>query len=283
MTGTEKNTCASCGHTFTGRYCNNCGEKIIDEKERSILHFLGQMINAITFTDVRFLTSLKLLLFRPGFLAREYVTGRRNLYTVPLSLFFIGNLIYFILQPIDTFNTSLKTQIYHQKYSQFIYPIATEKAHKENVSLDQLEGKYDAKSEEISKLMLIVLVFLFSLPLSLLFYNRSQYYFNHLIFSLSFISFIIYSILLIIPYLRYGVLGLTSIILHQRITVNINNSWVTAGILGLLFTYLVSGLHRFYHQKYIWIIPKALLLTFSMILIVIGYRFFLFMVTIHLI
>src|SRR5687768_8601619 len=85
-------TCKSCGHEFTGLYCNICGEKVLEPRDRTLKTFLSQIQLALTFTDNKFLKSLKLMITRPGFLSREFVEGRRVPYARPIQVFFVLNL-----------------------------------------------------------------------------------------------------------------------------------------------------------------------------------------------
>src|SRR4051812_37895474 len=94
-------SCASCGHILNGKFCSQCGEKVLRKEDKSILHFFEEFFHMLTHADSKFLKSLKYLITKPGFLTREYLAGRRKLYASPLSLFFIGNLIYLLILPVD--------------------------------------------------------------------------------------------------------------------------------------------------------------------------------------
>src|SRR5687767_12745415 len=81
--------CKSCGTQFLGYYCNMCGEKVLDLEDRSFKTFLSNVQITTTFTDNKFLKTLKLIVTKPGFLSKEYAQGRRVSYMRPLQLFFI--------------------------------------------------------------------------------------------------------------------------------------------------------------------------------------------------
>jgi len=72
--------CKSCGNHFTGYYCNLCGEKIIEPKERKFKAVISNVLMATSIVDNKFLKSLCLTIKRPGFLSREYADGRRVMY-----------------------------------------------------------------------------------------------------------------------------------------------------------------------------------------------------------
>src|SRR5215204_6994767 len=83
-----EHTCKSCGNTFTGLYCNQCGEKVIEPKDRSLRTFLSNILLFVSLADSRFFKTLWLTIKNPGFLSKEYADGRRVNYLRPLQLFF---------------------------------------------------------------------------------------------------------------------------------------------------------------------------------------------------
>lgn len=275
--------CVSCGTNFHGKYCHNCGEKRVDYQERSLKYFLGQLLNAITFSDTKLLKSLKYLLFKPGFLAKEYIDGRRNLYTKPLALFFIINLVYFLAQPVDTFYTGLYSQAKYQTYSSITIKTVKSKMAKDDISFKELAAKYDKAAVDYSKTLLILIVFLFTIPLGILFWSRKQYYFNHVIFSLSYISFVIFGLMIVLAALGRLIWETVAAIRDVEPSFDVNSAGSSGVLLGLLFLWLVFGLRRFYQQKYLYIIPKALALMASTVAVVIGYRFIMFYIVINLV
>ncbi|NJM25680.1 MAG: DUF3667 domain-containing protein, partial [Bacteroidia bacterium] len=88
--------CVTCGTHFTGRFCNICGEKILEQDEKSVKTFLGSVVNALTFADNKLLRTLGTLIVRPGEISASYSKGKRLPYIKPISMFFVGNLIYFL-------------------------------------------------------------------------------------------------------------------------------------------------------------------------------------------
>lgn len=283
MESASPNTCLSCNNQFTGKFCNECGEKIVNEKERTVLHFLGEFFHGITHADSKFLKTMKHLLTKPGFISSEYIKGRRKSYSSPISIFFIGNLIYLLLLPVDTLNTRFVSQVKGQAYSNITFRMAENKAAKSGKTPEELEAKYNEESGKVSKMMLILLVFLFSAPVALLFYSKKQFYFNHLLFSLEFINIILYGFFLILPLILTIVFIVITEVLQIKWNPDINSPLFTTALLSSLFLYLALAARRVYEQPWRFIIPKALILAISMAVLVLVYRFILFCVTIALI
>lgn len=91
----EKN-CLNCGTIVIGGYCHNCGQQNLEPKE-SIWHLLSHFFNDMTHFDGKFFTSLRDLLFRPGFLSKEYMKGRRTKHLNPVRMYFFTSFIFFLI------------------------------------------------------------------------------------------------------------------------------------------------------------------------------------------
>ncbi len=91
----EKN-CLNCGASVIGRYCHSCGQENIEPKE-TVWHFVSHFINDITHFDGKFFTTLKDLIFKPGFLSKEYVKGKRARYLNPIRMYLFTSFIFFFI------------------------------------------------------------------------------------------------------------------------------------------------------------------------------------------
>ncbi len=92
---TDKN-CLNCGAEVLGRYCQNCGQENLEPKE-TFWHLVTHFVNDVTHFDGKFFSTLKFLLFRPGFLSKEYVRGRRMSYLHPIRMYVFTSAIFFII------------------------------------------------------------------------------------------------------------------------------------------------------------------------------------------
>ena len=91
----EKN-CLNCGATVVGRFCHVCGQENVEPKE-SFWHLVTHFFNDITHFDGKFFITLKDLVFRPGFLSKEYMIGRRASYLNPIRMYVFTSAIFFLL------------------------------------------------------------------------------------------------------------------------------------------------------------------------------------------
>jgi len=92
----KENNCLNCGSTVIGKYCSECGQENTEPKE-TIWHLLSHFFNDITHFDGKFFSTLKLLLFRPGFLSKEYMKGRRASYLNPIRMYLFTSFIFFLV------------------------------------------------------------------------------------------------------------------------------------------------------------------------------------------
>ena len=91
----EKN-CLNCNAAVLGRFCQVCGQENIETKE-SFLHLVNHFFQDFTHFDGKFFSTLKLLIFRPGFLPREYMQGRRMSYLNPIRMYIFTSAIFFLI------------------------------------------------------------------------------------------------------------------------------------------------------------------------------------------
>src|SRR5262245_52905211 len=88
-------SCASCGRAVDGAYCPGCGEEVLDPSKLTLRHFLGHtLFNELFNFDGKIWRTLRLLLFRPGFLSLEYSAGRRRPYVNPLRVLIVTLVVY---------------------------------------------------------------------------------------------------------------------------------------------------------------------------------------------
>ncbi|MCX8492319.1 MAG: DUF3667 domain-containing protein [Cyclobacteriaceae bacterium] len=171
-------TCKSCGTVFFGNYCNQCGEKVIKNADRSFKKFLNNLLIAITFADSKMIKTLWLVLKKPGFVSKEFAEGRRVNYLNPTSLFFVLNLIYFFFPLIQLFNASLNTQLL-SPFRGFYQSIIAHKIVSMGMELSSFNLVYNLKTTGFAKMMVMVFVFIGSLPLNLLYRKRNRFFTDH--------------------------------------------------------------------------------------------------------
>jgi len=90
------NVCLNCDHVVEHRYCSYCGQENIHPNETVyslFQHFHGHTEDY----QVSLWGTIKKLLFRPGFLTKEYILGKRKKFTHPVRIYLLISFIYFFL------------------------------------------------------------------------------------------------------------------------------------------------------------------------------------------
>jgi hypothetical protein len=272
--------CVTCGNEFKGRYCNVCGEKVTELYERSILSFLSGLLNAFTFLDGKFFNTVKLLIVKPGQLSKNIQEGKRVPFMNMLSLFFVANFFYFLFPIFDSYNSTLYSQMYQVGYhSEIAQKTVTAKLDEATIAFKDFEETYNSQSTNLSKSLIIVLVFAFSGILMVMNYSKGSFFFNHLLFALEFYSF---QLLLIAFLLANLIRVLVKVAFYFGIdwAFLLSDFTFTSIHVSLIAYFLIRGLITYYRQKWYWAILKSIVLIFLLQGTVITYRIMLFYFTI---
>jgi len=87
--------CDNCGAAVKEKYCGVCGQRL-EPPVHSLWHFTQVAVEDLTHADSRLWRTLAALLFKPGFLTREFLAGRRASYLPPVRLYLVLSVLYFL-------------------------------------------------------------------------------------------------------------------------------------------------------------------------------------------
>lgn len=145
-----------------GKYCSNCGQKIILPEDKRLRHLVTEFFHHFTHLDGKFLKTLKKILWSPGKVTRDVSMG----ITVPhfklSALFLVGTIIYYLLPSnlvVSTpANTSYKSQLANSEYGRWVADFALSKSHSKKISLQALEARYNQRQHDYGKLLILLLI-----------------------------------------------------------------------------------------------------------------------------
>lgn len=183
--------CKNCENAFRGKFCNRCGEKVIDAADRSFGRMAESILNAFTFLEGKFWRTFTTLIRHPGQLSARIREGVQVPYMRVVGLFFVANFFYFLFPFYDSFTTPLAFQMTSQRYSGLVQAIVQDEVNRGPLNLAAFTEAYNAHTTSLSKLLLVVLVFLFSAPLAALNYSKKNYFLDHLQVSFEFHAFLL--------------------------------------------------------------------------------------------
>jgi uncharacterized protein DUF3667 len=232
-------TCKNCSSAITGNFCSNCGQK--GEIHRISLSYIAhEFSHALTHADKGFLLLVKVLVTKPGIVAKEYIEGKRKKYFNPLSFIVLTSAIDAYISFKTGYFAAMDTQGGGGGGGRRMPPIWREVF---QISLEN--GK-------ILNLILIVPLLAF---LSWLFFRRPKYSIAEIFVLNSFIvgeTHVIRTLIFIPLFLLFP----------QFVQLNL---WVFE---FLLLVYLVIAYKQFFGQHIIFTILKSVLI---MVFFIVGY------------
>ena len=87
--------CKNCGETYEGRYCPTCGQKH-DVKRYEIAGIIKDIITDAIDLEHGFMRSFLELFWRPGYMMRDFLNGKRKDYSKPFKAIFVLATIYLV-------------------------------------------------------------------------------------------------------------------------------------------------------------------------------------------
>ncbi len=273
--------CKNCDNTFTGKYCNECGEKLYSEKDKKLSHLFEEGFHFLTHFEGKFLLTLKTILRSPGKLSFDYCLGIRKKYFKPISFFLLLVILYLLFPLFEGLNMKLK--FYEDGlYGNYVKRQEIRIMQKKSISYEQFAEKYQAKQEKNSKLLLLILLPITALITWAFTFDKRKLYYDQVVFATELNSFYLFWGFLILPLLVYFMLDL-----YQTITGSqANISELTIGIvmaIPIIF-YLAIAAKKFYKISWLRSILTTLIIIFiHQLMIQVVYKFILFNVTILMI
>ncbi|MGV6828634.1 MAG: DUF3667 domain-containing protein [Flavobacteriales bacterium] len=94
----RSNKCLNCGHPLqlSDLFCSYCSQKNSTQK-LTIKLFFEEFLSTIFSYDSRFQKTLSALIFKPGKITKDYVSGKRKTYANPFRFYLSVSIIFFII------------------------------------------------------------------------------------------------------------------------------------------------------------------------------------------
>lgn len=275
-----KRSCKHCKNIFQGKFCNYCGEKVLEKRDHTLKIYLLNLLNAYTFVDGKFFNSLRTLLLKPGKITSDISEGITVPYMQPISFFFLANFVYFFFPVIQTFNTKLYNQRSNMPYSTYVEKKVAEYLDQTQVSLADYSIIYDLNSTGNSKLLLFIFV-IYLIPFIILTnYSKRVNFVKYFHLSLEFVTFI-----LIVPVVGISLVtkGISEIlkIVNNDWNGEISDTYYSIFLSSIILCFFVPAIRRVIGFSWWRSVFGGILLVSSLIIVLSIYRFTLFMVTFY--
>jgi hypothetical protein len=93
------NPCLNCGTNVQLEYCPECGQRSSDP-DPTLREFLHELAVVFLRWDGKLLTTLRVLVTKPGALTCEYLSGKRVRYISPLRLYLAFTLLFILVSAV---------------------------------------------------------------------------------------------------------------------------------------------------------------------------------------
>lgn len=190
--------CKNCGNQFEGRYCNQCGERIVNDRDFSVFSIARQALGSITSFDSKLLRTMKLLLFYPGKLSTEFVNGVRAPYMRPFQILIVVNILFYMfMSELDLFRSPSQGYFVENFDGVRVMEKVRQISQTRGLEVKEIAIMYDNRSSDLAKGLIVCLIPFIALT-GLLLHLKSKIEFGkHLIFATHYLSFIIVVIFII--------------------------------------------------------------------------------------
>jgi hypothetical protein len=273
-------SCAACGATLNEEFCGSCGERKFDHHALSLGHFAEHAFEAFSHFDTAILRTLKALVMAPGRLTADWARGCRKPYLPPVQFFLVMNLLFFVTQSLNHWNTlttNLDVHLTGTTHKEMARSMVKEKLADRGVQYKEYRPVFDAKATIQAKSMVILMVPVFALAVAILSFGLRRYAVEHLVFSLHFYSF----------YLLYlSVTSSAATVVLQALKMagmapsdTAIDQVVSSLMLLVLGAYLAIAIRVVYQNRWWVSVLKAGVLVWASLEILYLYRFVLFLVT----
>lgn len=273
----ERINCKNCGNLFTGKFCNNCGEKVYTEKDKSVRHFLLEGFHFITHFDGTLLTTIKTIFSRPGKLSLDYCNGLRKRYFKPISFFLLLVILYLLFPVFEGLNMKLHYHETHNLYGKYAAAKIAAVLDEQHITSEQFAESFHLAGEKTSKFLLFIIIPAIGFISWMLGFRKRKYYVEHFVFTTETSSFFILSGFLLLPLL----LALYKLITGSYLLSSDTGTGIV--IICVFMIYLAIATNRFFSFKWWYTIIYITLFTASFtIFIEYIYKFILFFIAFHL-
>jgi Protein of unknown function (DUF3667) len=259
--------CLNCGALLHGKFCGECGQKQLDDDERTLKHLFYQFLGSAFFLENNFFKNLWYLLARPGRQALDFIEGRRKRWMPPFSLFLLVNLFYFWYTPLSDYNLRLGEQL-HQPHAFVANDMVNKRLKERSVTYEEYAQTYNAKSSAYSNSLIIIHIPLFAFFVSLLYLRKNYFFADFFVYGLYFFAFVLLSSLLIsyiiifVDQLFRDFSGLLSILLYSSTIIYamtslkkvFSDSWMITSLKLFPVLAIYMGVHFIYRAILFFII-----------------------------
>jgi hypothetical protein len=261
-------------------FCSRCGEEPIAPADLTLPGLAAKVLHALTSIDARAARSVRMLLRHPGALTLAWTSGMRKPYVAPFQLFLIANVIFFAVQWAtgeNVFSSTLDSHLHHQDWSELAQSFLSRRLEATQTTLAQYAPLFDRAVVLNAKSLILLMALPLSLLLPLALLRERRPFMTHVVFALHLYTFLLLlfcvALLLAKSSALLGLGGLDTPMVDNVLSIVNLIACAVYIFLAIGPVYGVAGARRG---------AIAIALTLGVAVIVVGYRFVLFFITLYL-
>ena len=251
-----------------------CGERLLEPRDLTLRGLLERIFHAVTNLDGRTLRTWDLLRL-PGALTAAYLGGKRKPYLAPFQVFLLANVLFFAVQSASNssvFGTRLDSHLHVQDWQATARQLVDARLERRHLTLAQYEPAFNRVIEANAK-SLVILMTVRAVALAALPPHAPSFHYPRCTFPAR-VGFVlvVFSLALLIADVDAmgGGPGLRS--------ARMDNVLSAVNVVACA-VYLYLGIGVVYQARGVVRVAKALVLTLALGVIVLGYRFLVFLIT----
>jgi multisubunit Na+/H+ antiporter MnhG subunit len=251
------------------------------QADYSLRRYLAEAFEVVTNADSRLLRTFRALLARPGALTAAYFSPERDEYLRPQQVLLFGSVFFFFMQPLIGFNglnSPLSIHLSETPYSPLVAPMIAAEVARRGGDLEAYRAVFDAAVDAHARTLAFLLVPIFALLVTLVFWRPRRFFVRHLVFATHFIAFLLFLLAPMALVLSYLARAAYSAGYGEGVADAIGDSFGPGLICAV---YLGLALRTAYGEGRAWAVTKAAILSVGMIVVLTVYRFTLFLATFY--
>ncbi|MBI5020121.1 MAG: DUF3667 domain-containing protein [Ignavibacteriales bacterium] len=277
-------SCPNCGYSFqsASNFCASCGQENND-LNIPLKHLIGELLEHTLHLDSKSFTTIKALIFKPGFLTSEFNSGKRKSYVSPLRLYIFVSFVFFLILNLswqeyktpEEINRENKFKLSFtffnlnsneligltESQTESLMAVRNIERNKYNLyAVKQLHRITNGGAEDFYHLLIknisysmFVLMPLFALLLSIFYKGQNKYYIGYLVHSLHIHTF-----------------GFVVLSLFFIISKIVSSIFITLGLIIILILYFIISQSKTYNQTRLKTFLKTVAITILYLILILA-------------
>ena len=272
-------TCPSCGKRRRTQYCCECGEERLLPNDLTFTDLAARFARTVSSVDGKLLRSSRAIILTPGALTASYICGERRRFLGPLQLFLIANALFFGVQSLTQTNVlspSLDSHRHVQDWSDFAQALVLQRFGDDERAVATFARTFEQAAIFNAKALIILMVLAFVPVVALVFRGAHRAAGAHVVFSLH-----LYSFVLLVLCVALAVAEVSLLMGGGGLATPAVDTWLSVANVAVCGVYIYLAVGPAYLARGLPRVAATIVLTATLALLFVGYRFAIFLITFY--